>query len=66
VYRPVNDQGVWTIRTNQELRELNKNFDLIVRRGLEWLRDVIRMDQTRMLMNIFKVSQRAEVGRLSP
>jgi len=30
IYGPVVEQGIWRIRTNQELRELYKDLDLVV------------------------------------
>jgi hypothetical protein len=40
IYRRINEQGVWRMRTNQELRELHKSSGLvggIKKRMLEWL-----------------------------
>jgi hypothetical protein len=44
------EQGVWRIRTNQDLMELYIS-DLVADidwRGSEWLGHMIRMDQTRV------------------
>ena len=30
IYGPVVEQGVWRVTTNQELRELHKDLDLVV------------------------------------
>jgi hypothetical protein len=68
VYGPVTEQGVWIIRTNEELRELYKARDLVVdikRKRLEWLGHVIRMDQRRVVKKIFdsKPEGRRKVDR---
>jgi hypothetical protein len=31
IYGPVVEQGIWRIRTNQELRDLYKDLDLVVK-----------------------------------
>jgi hypothetical protein len=56
-YGPVTGKRVWGIRTNQELRESYKTPDVVAvieRRRLEWLRHVIRVDETRGAKNIFE------------
>jgi hypothetical protein len=55
MYRPVTGQGVWSDRTNQEVRESYNTSDVAVikRRRAEWLGHIIRMDQTRGNKNIF-------------
>jgi len=43
-------QGVWRIGTNQELRELRKDLEIvgdIKKKRLEWIGHVVRMDQGR-------------------
>ena len=39
-------QGIWRIRTNQELRELYKDLDIIAdinKKRLEWIGHVVRL-----------------------
>jgi hypothetical protein len=51
------DQGIWKIRTNQELRELHKDLDRVAnikRKRLEWIGHVVRMDQGRTVKKIFE------------
>jgi len=50
-------QGIWRIRTNQELRELCKDLDIvsdIKNKRLEWIGCVVRMDQRRTVKKIFE------------
>jgi hypothetical protein len=57
VYEPVVKQGIWRIRTNQELRELHKGLDIVAdikMKCLGWIRCVIRMDQERTVMKVFE------------
>ena len=45
---PETEQGIWTIRTNQELRELYKYLDIVAaikKKKLEWIGHAVRMDQ---------------------
>ena len=42
------EQGIWRIRTNRELRELYKDLDIVAdikKKRLEWIGQVLRMDQ---------------------
>jgi len=51
------EQGIWRIRTNQELRELYRNLDLVAnikRKRLERIGHVVRMDQERIYKKIFE------------
>ena len=51
------EQGIWRIRTNQELRELYRNIDIVAnikRKRLEWIGHVIIMDQGRTYKKIFE------------
>jgi len=44
---PVVEQGIWIIRSNQEMRELYKYLDIVVdikKKILEWTGHVIIMD----------------------
>jgi hypothetical protein len=48
VYGPVVEQGMWKIRTNQELKELYKNLDIIAdmeKKRLECAGHVVRNHQ---------------------
>ena len=45
------DQGIWKIRTSQELRELHKVAN-IKKKRLEWIGHVVLMDQGRTVTNI--------------
>jgi hypothetical protein len=50
MYGPVAEQGIWKIRTNQELRELYKDLDTVVdikKKRLEWIGHVARENQGR-------------------
>jgi uncharacterized protein (DUF2147 family) len=56
-YGPVVQQGIWRIGTNQELRELYKDLDIVAdikKKRSEWSGHVIRMDQERTYKKIFK------------
>ena len=49
------EQGIWRIRTNQELRELYKDLDIaadIKIKKLEWTGQVVRMDHARKYLRI--------------
>ena len=51
------EQGIWKIRTNQELRELHKDLDTVAnikKKRLEWVGHVVRMDQGRIVKKIFE------------
>jgi hypothetical protein len=49
------EEGIWRIRTNQELRELYKKLDVadIKEKRLEWIGRVVRMDMGRTVKKIF-------------
>ena len=56
IYGPVVEQGIWRLRTNQELRELYKDLGIVVdikRNKLEWTGHAVRMDQGRTVKKIF-------------
>jgi len=56
IHGPVAEQGIWRIRTNQEMRELHNDLDKIVdikKERSEWIRHVVRMDQGRTVKKIF-------------
>jgi hypothetical protein len=57
IYRPVVEQGSWKMRTNQELCELYKDFDIVTdikNRRLKWVGQVARMDQGRVVKILFQ------------
>jgi len=50
-------QGLWRLRTNQELRELCKQLDIVAdvkKKRWEWVGHVARMDQGRTVEKIFE------------
>jgi len=56
IHRPVAEQGIWRIRTNQEMRKLYNDLDKIAdikKERLEWIRHVVKMDQGRTVKKIF-------------
>jgi hypothetical protein len=64
VYGPVTEQGVWRIRTIQELNELYKIVALlrdIKRRRLKWVGHMIRMIKQGWTRTFLKVSQKVEI-----
>jgi hypothetical protein len=70
IYGPVVEQGMWRIRTNNELRELCKDLNAvmnIIKKKLEWIEHVVRMDQGRTVKKILlskpKGSRRRERPR---
>jgi len=57
-HRPVVEQGIWRIRTNQELRELHEDVDRVADiRGktLEWIGHLVRVDWGRTVKIIFDI-----------
>jgi hypothetical protein len=66
-YGTVTEQGLWTIRINQELRELYNTSDLLPdsKRRLEWLRHIIRMDQG-WVRNFFKACKKLKEKQAGP
>ena len=61
---PVAEQGIWRIRTNQELRELYKDLDIVAgikKKKLEWTGHAVRMDQGR---TVKKISQSKREGSI--
>jgi hypothetical protein len=52
IYGPVIEQGIWRIRTNQELRELCKDVDVVAdvkKNSSEWIRHRVRVDHGRVV-----------------
>jgi len=50
-------QEIWRIRTNQESTELHKDPEIVAdikKKRLEWIGHVVRMNQERTYMKIFK------------
>jgi hypothetical protein len=50
------EQGIWGIRTDQELRELYTDIDIVVgikKKGMEWIGHVVRMVKGRTVKKIF-------------
>lgn len=50
------ENGVWRMRSNQELRKLHKTPDLradVKRKRLEWVGHVIRMNKKMVVKKIF-------------
>jgi len=63
VYGPVVQQGIWRIRTNQELWERCKNRDRVVgikKKRLEMKAHVVRMDHIRLLKKNLRLNWREE------
>jgi len=57
VYEPVVEQRIWRKRTNQELREQYKDVDIVAdikKKRLEWIGQVVRMDQGTIAKKIFE------------
>mgnify|MGYP000353709793 CR=1 FL=1 len=55
IYGPKQEQGIWKIRTNREVKELYRDMDMvedIKRRILEWIGHVLRMDYKRVARRI--------------
>ena len=49
------EQGIWRIRTNQELRELYKDIDIVAgikKKKLEWIGHAVRIDQGRTVKEV--------------
>jgi hypothetical protein len=57
MYGLVVQQGIWRIRTNEELWELFEDSDIVAdikRKRMEWLRHLRRMDHGRVVMKVFE------------
>ena len=53
---PAVTQGIWRIRTDQELRELYKNLDIVAgtkMKRVEWVGHAVRMVQGKTVKKIF-------------
>lgn len=56
-YGPVGEQGIWSISTNQEMRELYKYQDVLAgfkKKRMEWIGHMVRIDQGGQLKNILE------------
>jgi len=57
VHGKVLDQGLWRRKTDQELSELYKDLDIVAgikKKRLEWIRNIVRMDQGRAVTKILE------------
>jgi hypothetical protein len=57
IYGQMVEQGIWRIRTNQEMGELYKDLDTVAdinRKRMEWTGHVVRTDLGRTVKNIQK------------
>jgi hypothetical protein len=57
IYGPVGEQGIWRISTNQELRKLYTDVDIVAgfkKKRLEWIGHVARMDLKMTVKKIFE------------
>ena len=68
IFGPKNENGVWRIKTNQELEELIKRRNIInfIRaQRLSWLGHIERMQDTRMVKAVYswKPISRRPIGR---
>jgi len=68
IYGLLVQQGIWRIRTNEELWELYKDLDIVAyikRKRMEWIRHLKRIDHGRVVMKIFesKPDGRKRTGR---
>jgi hypothetical protein len=61
------EQGMWRVRTNQELKDLHKDLDRVANTGkkrLEWIGHLVRMDHGRAVkISDSKVERRRRRGR---
>ena len=51
------EQGMWRVKTDEELRELYKDLDIVAdikKNRFGWLESVERMDQVRTVKKIFE------------
>jgi len=51
------EQGIWRVRTKQELRELYKYLDVVAgikKKRFEWIGHAVRMDQRRTVKKILE------------
>jgi hypothetical protein len=61
IHGPMVEQGLRRMRTNQELKELYKNRDIVTyinKKRLQWVEHVVRMDQEGKLRRYLRVNRR--------
>ena len=61
MYGPVVEQGMWRIRTNQELRELCTDLNVVTnikKKKFEWIEHVVRVIREGQLRKYLRVNQR--------
>ena len=68
IYGPTNENGIWQIKTNQELHKIIKHkniMNFIRAQSLGWLGHIKRMQETRMVKAIYswKPISRGPIGR---
>jgi len=66
---PVAEQGIWKIRTNQELRELYKDLDSVAgikKKKLEWIGQAVRIDQGRTVKKIYESKREGSIRMRRP
>ena len=69
IYGPTKENGQWRIKINAELITKYKSQDIVTVikiRRLEWLGQVIRMNETRSVENIFEGKLEGTRGRGRP
>jgi hypothetical protein len=58
---PVAEQGIWRIRTNQKLRELHKDLDIVAgikKKKLEWIEHAVRRIREGQLRKYLRLNER--------
>jgi transcription termination factor 2 len=71
IFGPTNENGIWRIKTNQELNKIIKHKNIIIfirAQRLGWLGHIERMQETRMVKAIYcwKPISRRPTGRPKP
>ena len=59
------EHGIWRIKTDQELRELYKDLDIVAgirEKRLEWIGHVVGIDQGRRVKKIFESKPDRSIG----
>jgi len=60
IYGPVEERGLWRIRTNQELRKLHKHLDIgayIKNKRMEWIGYVVKWIREGQLRKYLRVNR---------
>jgi hypothetical protein len=69
IHGPVAEQGIRRVRTDQELRELHNDLDIVAdtkKKSLEWVGHVARIDQGRTVKKMFESNpERSSRGKPS-